>query len=93
MAADETDAGRDLRVEIRTYIVENLDYQGDAENLEDDESFLESGMIDSRAFVDLVAFVEETYDITVEDVELVPDNLDSVGKLVAFIERKTGKQA
>ncbi|HSR42726.1 MAG TPA: acyl carrier protein [Longimicrobiales bacterium] len=87
MAADETDAGRDLRVEIRTYIVENLDYQGDAENLEDDESFLESGMIDSRAFV------EETYDITVEDVELVPDNLDSVGKLVAFIERKTGKQA
>lgn len=91
MAANETDAGGDLRTEIRTYIVENLDFQGDVESLRDDESFLETGMIDSRAFVDLVGFVEETFDITVEDVELVPDNLDSVDKLVAFIQRKTGK--
>ena len=59
------------------------------ESVQDDESFLENGIIDSTGVMELVAFLEETYGITVEDEELVPENLDSIDNVVAYLERKT----
>jgi len=57
--------------------------------LENDTSFLEKGIVDSTGVLELVAFLEETFDIKVEDEELVPENLDSVSSLVKFIDRKS----
>lgn len=59
-----------------------------AEDVDDDASFLEQGIIDSTGMLELVMFLETTYGIKVADNELVPDNLDSLNKLAAFIERK-----
>ena len=53
-----------------------------------DESFLRSGTVDSTGMLELVMFVESTFDIEIDDSELVPENLDSVDNLVAFIARK-----
>jgi acyl carrier protein len=41
--------------------------------------------------LELVAFVEETFGIKLENSELVPENLDSVDRVVAFIQRKRGE--
>jgi acyl carrier protein len=49
--------------------------------------------MDSTGVLDLVMFIEETFGIAVKDEELIPENLDSVNKLVAFVERKTGRAA
>jgi acyl carrier protein len=54
----------------------------------DDASFMATGLIDSLGIGQLVAFVESTYEIRVQDADLVPDNFDSVAKLVAFVRRK-----
>ena len=56
--------------------------------LNDNDSFLEKGIIDSTGVLELVNFVEETFDIKVEDEELIPDNLDSLDKLTNFITKK-----
>lgn len=56
--------------------------------VDDDESFLRSGTIDSTGMLDLVMFIESTFGIEIDDTELVPENLDSVSNLVAFLERK-----
>jgi acyl carrier protein len=58
------------------------------EDVPEKESFLKSGIIDSTGMLELVTFVERTFEITTEPSELIPENLDSLQNLVAFIERK-----
>ena len=60
--------------------------------LPSDVSFLEKGIIDSTGVLELVTFLEGTFDIKVEDEELVPENLDSVNHLVRFVNRKLEKE-
>ena len=74
--------------ELSTFVVDNFLFGRQTTRLSGDDSFLEKGIIDSTGILELVAFVEGRYQITVEDRELVPDNLDSVNRLAAFIRRK-----
>ena len=75
---------------LRQFIVENFLFgdTSDSFSFSDDDSLIERAIIDSTGILELVAFVEETYDIRIEDEELVPENLDSVRQLAAFINRK-----
>lgn len=59
----------------------------------DDDSFLEKGILDSTGVLELVGFIEKEFSLRVEADELTPDNLDSVNKLVAYVEKKTGHAA
>ena len=56
--------------------------------LQNDASFLEKGIVDSTGVLELVAFLEETFKVKVEDEELIPENLDSVNNLVRFVSGK-----
>ncbi len=73
---------------IRAYIAENILFSGNGFPYSDDASFLNEGIIDSMNVLELVTFVEEEFNITVEDQDIVPDNFDSVTKLAAFIRHK-----
>lgn len=78
----------DTREAVRNYIIENFLF-GDAEPLRgDDISLLDEGIMDSVGVMELVAFLEQDFGLSVADDELVPENLDSVSNLVAFIARK-----
>jgi len=72
---------------IKTFIVENFLF-GSEDGLKDETSFLEEGIIDSTGILELVTFLEEEFSITIEDEELVPENLDSINNVTAFLERK-----
>lgn len=56
----------------------------------DDESFLERGVLDSTGVLELVGFIESQFSIRVESDELIPDNLDSINKIVGFVDKKMG---
>ena len=77
----------ELNVTIRQFIIENFLFEEDS-SLKEDTSFLESGIIDSTGILELVAFLEETFGIAVEDEELVPENLDSIANVVAYLNKK-----
>lgn len=77
-----------MRDKIRKFIIENFLFGQDDGGLTDNDSFLEKGIIDSTGVLELVAFVEETFGIKVEDNELVPENLDSVNNLITFVDNK-----
>ena len=79
----------ELNTTIRQFIIENFLFEED-ENLKEDTSFLEAGIIDSTGILELVSFIEENYGITVEDEELIPENLDSIANEVAYLNRKNG---
>lgn len=73
---------------IREYILSNLLFTDDESILQDNESFLDGGIIDSTGVMEIILFIEDTFGIKVNDDEMLPANLDSVNNLVAFIERK-----
>jgi acyl carrier protein len=78
----------DIKKTIKEFITSHF-LKGDKSiTLRDDSSFLEDGIIDSVGILELVAFIEESYGFHVEDEELVPENLDSVEKLVVYVNSK-----
>jgi len=78
----------ELRAQLRRFIDDTFLMGTRAEPLADDASFLEHHVLDSTGFLELITFLEETYAIKVDDQEMVPENLDSVDSLVAFMVRK-----
>ena len=62
----------------------------DAEDsrLQPDASLRRDGLIDSVELRDLVMFLEETFEIVVEDEDIASENLDSLEEIVRFVERK-----
>ena len=75
---------------IRGYIVENFLF-GDDEGFDDQTSFLENGIIDSTGIMELVEFVENHFNLQVDDEELVPENFDSIQNIVTFLSKKINR--
>lgn len=78
--------------DIRDYVVSSFLF-GDGSSLQDDTSFMESGVLDSTGVLELVTFLETTFGFKVLDQETVPENLDSVNRAAAFVARKMSGQA
>ena len=72
---------------VRHFVVENFLF-GDGEQLKEDTSFLETGIIDSTGILELVMFLEETYSVKIEDDELIPENLDNLRNIAQFLKKK-----
>ena len=82
--ADRTEA------EIRAFIQDNFLFREDSAELGASESLLERGVIDSTGVLEMVAFLEQRFGIQVADAEMLPENLDSVRGLVAYVQGKLG---
>jgi len=82
----------EIKDKARAFIVENFLYGNDG-NLKDETSFLEGGILDSTGVLELVSFLEETFSIHVEGDDLVPENLDSLNNLQAYVEKRISKGA
>jgi acyl carrier protein len=78
----------DLKENIRQYIAKNMLFSDEGFPHGDDASFLEEGIIDSVGFMELVAYVQQTFGIEVGPEDLVPDNFDSVNKLARYVASK-----
>ena len=76
-----------IRDQVRQFITTNF-YVPDPRALEDETSFLDTGIIDSTGVLELVSFLQEQFGIVLEDGEIVPENLDTVGNIVNLIQRK-----
>ena len=75
------------RDQVQQFIVDNFLF-GDSSQLDTDTSFLNESIIDSTGILELIMFLEETFDIHVEDQELIPENLDSLNNIEQFIKTK-----
>lgn len=58
-------------------------------NLADNDSLLDKGIIDSTGVLELVAHLEKTFAIKIDNDELLPENLDSIDAIVSFLNKKT----
>ncbi|MFO0756266.1 MAG: acyl carrier protein [Byssovorax sp.] len=72
---------------IKDFIVKNF-YVPDATLLSDDTSLIDQGIVDSTGVLEVTTFLEGKFGITIHDAEIVPENLDTIGRISAFVDRK-----
>jgi acyl carrier protein len=77
----------DIKGQIRQFVTTNF-YVADSSALNDSESLLDQGIIDSTGVLEVIFFIEETFGIKVEDSEMLPENLDSIERIASFVNRK-----
>lgn len=77
-----------LNNEIKLFILQNYLFTDDQSVIADEESLMQKGIIDSTGILELVNHLEDTYALKVADEEMVPENLDTIANIVAFVERK-----
>lgn len=80
----------EIEAQIKDYIAKNLLFSDNGFPYADSVSFLDEGIVDSIGVMELVTFVEENFAVKVDDLDVTPDNFDSVSKMAAYIRRKTG---
>jgi acyl carrier protein len=77
-----------IEAQIKDYIARNLLFSDNGYTFSDDVSFLDEGIVDSVGVMELVAFVEDNFHISVEDLDITPENFDSVSKIATYVRQK-----
>jgi acyl carrier protein len=78
----------DSKEKIKSYIAQNILFSKNGFEYDDDDSFLEKGIVDSMSVMELIMFIEEDYGLTVDDEEMTTDNFDSINRLANYVQRK-----
>ena len=76
---------------VKEFIIENFMF-GEEEQLQLDTDFFDEGIIDSTGVIELVDFLEESFGISVDDEELIPENLSSLQKIDVFLSKKLSQK-
>ena len=76
----------EIEDQVRAFVRTNF-YVGER-SLGAEDSLIDQGIVDSTGVLELIAFLEDTYGISVNDDEVVPENLDSIGRIARFVGRK-----
>lgn len=79
---------QDIKPKIRSYILDNIIMGGDGAQFKDADSFIEQHVLDSTGIMELVTCLEKLYGFVVEDEEMIPENLDSLNNIEAYVLRK-----
>jgi acyl carrier protein len=85
---DDLITEQEIKSALRNFIAESFLPSAGLESFVDDDSFMETGIIDSTGVLELLEFIEEAFTIKIEDEEVIPANLDSLNNLSSFIQRK-----
>jgi len=78
----------EIRRRVREFITSNF-YVADPSELLDDTSLLDQAIIDSTGVLEVIAFLEEEYAISIADEEVIPENLETIARIAGFVTRKT----
>lgn len=75
--------------QIRNFIIENFLYGDDSRNIDNEDSFFDNGIVDSTGVLAIVNFLEDHFHVNVADSEIMPENFDTIGRIAAYVHRKT----
>jgi acyl carrier protein len=76
-----------IQQRVRQFVLENF-YVSDPAELADDSPLVTTGVVDSTGMLETMAFVETEFGIRIRDDETIPENLESIGRIAAFVARK-----
>ena len=77
-----------IKAKVKEFIIENFLFGDEDAEISNNESLMESGYIDSTSVLELIAFLEESYEVKIENDEILPVNLDTLDNIEAFVIKK-----
>jgi len=83
----------EITTPIKEFIAENFLFREDRESIPENESLIETNIIDSTGVLEMVSFLEQQFGISIADTEIVPENLDSIAAITAYVSRKRTEMA
>lgn len=83
----------EINSRVKAFIIENFLFGDTSHELQDTASLIENDIIDSTGVLELVAFIEDDFAVTMADADIVPANLDSIERIASFIRLKKPQPA
>ena len=78
---------QDIKNSVRKFLLDNFVMGGNV-TIADDTSFMKAHILDSTGFIELILFIEESFDVKVDDAEMLPENFDSLLNIEGYVDRK-----
>jgi acyl carrier protein len=75
-------------LKVREFVLKNYLFTTEQTALKSEDSFMKSGIMDSTGILEMIMFLHDEFGVDVMDDEMVPENLDSVNNVVAFLNKK-----
>jgi acyl carrier protein len=84
----------DIKRIVREFIIRNFAYGlNNSVHLQDDESLMDAGIIDSTGVIEIISFIESEFNVFISMDEVLPENIHSVESISQFIGNKIQKAA
>ena len=80
----------EIETRIREFVATSFGFRGATVQMDSQLDLLEQGILDSTAVLEVVAFVEDELGVKVADDEMIPENFATIGRIAAFVDRKSG---
>ena len=78
----------DTETAVESFIVNEIMLGDNSTQIDPNESLINTGVLDSLALLRLIAFIEDQFNVTIEDSEVIPENLETINDIVDFIDQK-----
>jgi acyl carrier protein len=78
--------------QVREFVIDNFMYMRKVKTIGDDESLLRTGVISSLGMMEVVDWVETTFDMSVDPDEITEQNFDTLRGIAAFVASKRNVQ-
>ena len=77
-----------IKDKLSMFFQNNILYNESFNEIDGDESLIDSGYVDSTGIIGLVSFIEKTFCFKVYDHEIIPENFNSINSIYAYIDGK-----
>ncbi|MFZ5893634.1 MAG: acyl carrier protein [Myxococcota bacterium] len=81
-------SGLNIETKIREFVATNFGFRGASKNMDGNLDLIQQGILDSTGVLEVVAFMENDLGVKVDDEEMIPENLGTMSRMVAFVSRK-----
>jgi acyl carrier protein len=78
----------DIGDRIRGFITDEITYENSDQQALADDTPLLGGLIDSLGLMQLIAFLEEDFNVAIDDAEVTAENFRTVGDIERLVEQK-----
>lgn len=92
MSLNTTDTAT-IDLHVRQFLADNFILDDGGAGLGADASLTQAGVLDSMGVLELIMFVEERFGVSIPDEDTLPENLDSVSRIVNYISRRLADEA
>lgn len=80
----------DAESDVREFLRDHVPTGQAGREISRNESLLDAGLLDSATILELVSFLEERFDLTISDEELLPENFETIDAIVGMVTAKRG---